>query len=87
MERYYGCLICITEGNWDCGNIICSKCRFKHTIEHQHYMKEYFLNKTKNTCDMCNGRITNINKKEQLLNHENHENHEKQEIPMCCQNY
>ena len=87
MERYYACLICIANGSWDCGNIVCSTCRFKHTIEHQYCMKEYYLKKSPNTCDMCNGSITNINKKEQVQNHENHENHEKQEISTCCQNY
>ncbi len=80
MERYYACLICITEGSWDCGNIVCSKCRFKHTIKHQHCMKEYFLDKTKNICDMCNGSITYINKNEQPQNQEN------QKILICCQN-
>ena len=83
MERYFACLICITKGDWDCGNIICSMCRYKHTITHQHCMKEYYLKKSQNKCDMCNGTISNINKKEQIQNEENLENLEKTK---CCQN-
>lgn len=66
MEHYYACLICIAKGDWNCGNIICSTCRYKHTPTHQNYIKEYKLNKSRDTCDICNGSMINNNNEQKL---------------------
>lgn len=62
METYYTCLICITKGDWDSSYVVCCKCRFFHTIEHQHYMKKYYLKKSEHTCIYCNDDVNaNVN--------------------------
>ena len=77
MERYYACLICIAKGDWNCGNIVCSTCRYKHTTTHQHCMKEYRLKKSQDTCDMCNGSMIDINNEQTLKQ-------KIEELTSCC---